>query len=110
MGYLIRRDPYYGEVVEWQGPMPHYPPPAPRPMSGPPAYPEDYYPPPMQYPPPRPRRAYTPPRKYARKAVTWGLGVPWFVCSFALCEIHPACCLISLALLFGWALSRSFRD
>lgn len=109
MGYLIKRDPRTGELIEWvpDFQQQQYPPPAPRPQPRPPVmYEDDYYPAPHREPY-RPRRRG---RRLARKAVTWGLGLPWFIFSFILCEIHPAATLGSLGLLFGWALFRSFKD
>ena len=112
MGYLIKRDPSTGEIVEWVPYPPEYPPPATRPGRRRPAlYEDEYYP--VPYSAPRPWRAARRSgraRRLASKAVTWGIGLPWFIFSFVLCEIHPAATLGSLGLLFGWALFRSFGD
>jgi hypothetical protein len=109
MRRLVCRDPRTGEIIEWAEPQ--YPVPAPRPYCGPPAYPEDYFPPAFpQSVPSAPRRNYWGLKRRCRKGVTWGLGIPWFFISFALCEFHPAACVVSLAFLFGWVAFRSFRD
>ena len=110
MGYLIKRDPNTGEIIEWTPYPPGYPPPATRHRPRPPiVYEDDYYP--YGEPVPRrPRRRTGRVRRLARTAITWGIGLPWFIFSFILCEIHPAATLGSLGLLFGWALFRSFKD
>lgn len=112
MGYLIKRDPNTGEIIEWAPYPPEYPPPATRTRPRPPiVYEDQYYP--IPYPSRPQRRSRKRPgraHRLVRKAITWGIGLPWFIFSFILCEIHPAATLGSLGLLFGWALFRSFRD
>lgn len=112
MGRHLRlRDPQTGRsLIVYEEPV--YYPPVPIRQYPPPAPTQEYpVPAPYEEPwrPPRPRRGGWGGRR-RRKAVTWLLGIPWFVLSFALCEINPALTICSWGVLLGWLVFRSFRD